>query len=152
MIARTRMRESGVGLIEVMIAVLILAVGLLGIAALQAITLKNVGSSSERTQSMIQAYSALDTLRLQKVAATAGTLNTTGGGYQCSAATALGTPGTVAGWLADLRMTIGPSACGKVNCAVDSGGHTNCEVGVRWNDERGSGGSTQQEVKVSSRL
>lgn len=147
-----RRRESGVGLIEVMIALLILAVGLLGVAALQAVTLKNVGSSAERTQAMIQAYSVLDTLRLQKPAAAAGTLNTTSNGYQCSTATALGTPGTIAGWLADVRMTVGPSACGKVNCAVDTGGNTSCDVGVRWNDERATGGATQEEVKVSTRL
>lgn len=152
MIKSARRHETGVGLIEVMVALLVLAVGLLGVAAMQAVTLKNVGSSSERTQAMIQAYSALDTMRLQKNSAAAGTLNTTSGGYQCSTATALGTPGTVAGWLADLRMTVSPSACGKVNCSVDSGGRTNCDVGVRWNDERATGGATQEEVKASTRL
>ncbi|MGV8943462.1 type IV pilus modification protein PilV [Thermomonas sp.] len=152
MITSTRRHQDGVGLIEVMVALLILAIGLLGVAALQAVTLKNVGSSSERTQAMIQAYSALDTMRLQKKSAAAGTMNTTSGGYQCSTATALGAPGTVAGWLADLRMTIGPSACGKVNCSVDSSGNTVCDVGVRWNDERATGGSTQEEVKASTRL
>ncbi len=152
MIIGKRRRESGIGLVEVMIALLILAVGLLGVAALQAVTLKNVGSSAERTQAMIQAYSVLDTMRLQKPAAAAGSLNTASNGYQCSTATALGTPGTVAGWLADLRMTVGPSACGKLNCSADAGGNTNCDVGVRWNDERATGGASQEEVKVSTRL
>ena len=147
-----RQREAGVGLIEVMVAVLVLAVGLLGIAALQAVTLKNVGSSSERTQAMIQAYSVVDTLRLNKTAASAGSMNTTGGDYQCSTATGFGTPGTVAGWLADLRKTVGPSACGKVQCATNAGGVTACEVGVRWNDERGSGGEASEDIGVKARL
>lgn len=147
-----RRHQTGVGLIEVMVALLVLAVGLLGVAAMQAVTLKNVGSSSERTQAMIQAYSVLDTMRLQRNSAAAGTLNTTGGGYQCSTATVLGTPGTVAGWLADLRVTVGPSACGKVKCSIDLDGRTNCDVGVRWNDERATGGATQEEVKVSTLL
>lgn len=141
--------QAGVGMIEVMIAVLVLAVGLLGIAALQAITLKNAGGSAERTQAIVQSYSMLDTLRLQKAAAAAGTLNTD---YTCSTSTTLGTPGTVAGWLADLKQTVSPSACGKIACAVTAGGFTSCTVSVRWDDSRATGGSAAQNVDTTSRL
>ena len=49
--------QSGIGLIEVMMAVLILAIGLLGVASMQAMTLKGTQSSHERTVALIAAYS-----------------------------------------------------------------------------------------------
>jgi type IV pilus assembly protein PilV len=140
-------KQAGAGLIEVMIAVFILAIGMLGIAALQSITLRNVGSSAGRTQAVMQTYAMLDTLRAQKTTAIAGTFNTAGA-YQCSTATALGTPGTLDGWLADLRQTVGTSACGLVNCTA--GG--DCTIGVQWNEERATGGSTAQTVTTTSKL
>ncbi len=156
--------QAGVGLIEVLIAVLVLAVGLLGIAALQAVTLKNSSGSAERTQAVVQSYSMMDMLRLQKTAAADGSLNTMNsptdgtaptGAYQCSSASSLGTPGSVAGWLADLKMTVAPDACGKVTCST-TGGNTSCEVAVRWT-ERGTearSGTTDvvREFKTTSRL
>lgn len=145
----SRHHQAGVGLIEVLIAVLVLAVGLLGIAALQAITLKNSGGSSERTQAIVQSYTMLDSLRLQKAAAAAGTLNTA---YRCSTATSLGTPGTVDGWLADLKQTVSPSACGSISCVAAAGGYTNCTVSVRWDDSRQTGGTTSQHIDTTTRL
>ena len=145
-------RQDGVGLIEVMIAVLILAVGLLGIAALQTITLKNAGASAERTQAVIQTYSMLDTLRTQRAAAVAGSFNT-GGAFQCSNAAALGTPGTLAGWLADLRQTVAPTACGSVACATDAATSvTTCTIEVRWNETRATGGTETFTVPTTARL
>ena len=51
---RSGARQRGVGLIEVLIAVLVMAIGMLGIAALQSITLKNSGGAAERTQAVIE--------------------------------------------------------------------------------------------------
>ena len=144
-------RQTGVGLIEVMIAVLILAVGLLGIAALQSLTLKNSGASAERTQAVIQTYSMLDTLRAQRASAVAGSFNTTGTDFECSTATALGTPGTRAGWLADLRQTVASTACGRVACATASG-VTTCDIRVRWNETRATGGGENATVQTTTRL
>ncbi len=56
-------RMSGVGLIEVLVAVAILAFGMLGIAALQAIALRNSQSSMERSQAVALSYSMLDRMR-----------------------------------------------------------------------------------------
>lgn len=160
----SRRNQRGVGLIEVLIAVLILTVGLLGLAALQAITLKNSSGSAERTQAVVQTYTMMDLLRLQKAAAGAGTLNTVTsptdgsaptGAYKCSTATTFGTPGTVDGWLADLKMTVAPDACGKVTCTTTSGVST-CEVAVRWTERgtenRPSTTDVVREFKTSSTL
>lgn len=149
---RSPKTQRGVGLIEVLIAVLVLAIGLLGIAALQTITLRNAGTSAERTQAVFQTYAMLDTLRAQKTAALAGTFNT-GADYECSTATALGTPGTLAGWLADLKQTVSPSACGRVDCSPISGG-ISCTIGVQWSESRASGGGENlaPPVLTTSRL
>jgi type IV pilus assembly protein PilV len=147
----TRRNQSGVGLIEVLIAVLVLGVGLLGIAALQAITLRNSSTSAERTQAAMQTYSMLDTLRSQRAAAVAGSFNT-GADYQCSTSTTLGTPGTLAGWLADLRNTVSPSACGRIDCSTASG-VTTCTIGVKWSELRATGGKEDQPpVETKSRI
>lgn len=143
----TRRTQAGVGLVEVMVAILVLAIGALGIAALQAITLKNSGGSSERTQAAVQMHTMLDTLRMQRTAAAAGSLNTSD--FRCSEATALGTPGTLDGWLDDIKKTVSPSACGKVSCATTSAG-TRCTVSVRWNDSRATGGQNEQSVSAST--
>ena len=55
--------QRGVGLIEVMVAVLILGVGLLGIAAMQTTALRNSQSSLERSQAVMQTYAILDAMR-----------------------------------------------------------------------------------------
>lgn len=148
-----RRLQTGVGLIEVLIAVLVLGVGLLGIAALQAITLRNSSTSAERTQAALQTYSMLDTLRSQRAAAVAGSFNT-GADYQCSTSTTLGTPGTLAGWLADLRNTVSPSACGRIDCSTDATtGVTTCTIGVKWSELRATGGKEDQPpVETKSRI
>ena len=65
----------GVGLVEVLVAVLVLAIGLLGIAALQATTLRNSQSSIERTQAVVQTYTILDAMRANLNVARGGGYN-----------------------------------------------------------------------------
>ncbi|MBL2545245.1 prepilin-type N-terminal cleavage/methylation domain-containing protein, partial [Klebsiella pneumoniae] len=50
-------RQRGASLLEVLIAVLVLAIGMLGMAALQAVTIKNSNSASARSLGVIQVYS-----------------------------------------------------------------------------------------------
>lgn len=135
--------QAGVGLLEVLIAVLVLAIGILGIAALQAITLKNSGSSAARTQASMQVYSMFDIIRGNR---------TNIGGYNTNtyqAGDGDGTAGTMQGWLDNLKTTVSPDATGKVICEVDT---EICEVGVQWNDERATGGSQTQELVIRSRI
>src|SRR3546814_16361166 len=55
-----------------MISVLVMGVGLLGIAAMQATALRNNQSALERTQATVQTYSILDAIRANAEAARAG--------------------------------------------------------------------------------
>src|SRR3546814_3667260 len=47
-----RKSQQGISLIEVMVSVLILAIGVLGVAALQTVALKNSGRSEEHTSEL----------------------------------------------------------------------------------------------------
>lgn len=134
--------QRGIGMIEVMVAVLVLAIGVLGIAALQAITLKNSGSSAARTQAAIQAYSMMDIIRADR--ANLASYNT-----NIYTTADSGAPGTMDAWLVGLRQTVSPDAMGRVICTEDE---MSCSVGVQWNDERATGGSSRQEIEVASSL
>ena len=68
----TRGRIRGVSLIEVMIALFVLSIGLLGLAALQTVSLKYNHQSNQRTQAIFQAYDIIDRIRANSVGKTAG--------------------------------------------------------------------------------
>src|SRR3546814_14691706 len=58
--------------IEVLIAVLVLGIGMLGIASLQATSLRNSQSSLERSQAVIATYAIIDAMRANRNDALAG--------------------------------------------------------------------------------
>lgn len=139
-------RQRGASLLEVMIAVLVLAIGMLGMAALQAVTLKNSGSAAERSSAVIQSYGMLDMMRANLDAARAGLYNQ---GWLCQAPAG----GTRVGndlrqWITQMQATMGSTACGRITCDADT-----CEVGVRWDDSRATGGEAEPlEIVTMSRL
>ncbi|RMO83780.1 hypothetical protein ALQ33_02494 [Pseudomonas syringae pv. philadelphi] len=63
MLHRTRHRQTGMTLIEVLVSVLILAIGLLGAAAIQLNALKYTDSSTMRSQASFIAYDMMDRIR-----------------------------------------------------------------------------------------
>lgn len=58
--------QSGFSLIEVLIAILVLGVGLLGLALLQSISLRNGNSAAHRTQATNLAYEMIDMIRANR--------------------------------------------------------------------------------------
>lgn len=136
--------QHGVGLIEVMIAVLVLAIGVLGIAALQAMTLRNTVGSASRTQASIQIYSMMDIIRADR--ANLGAYNTN----IYTEGDDTGDPGTMAGWLDGLKTTVAPDAKGRVVCIAD---RMTCSVGVQWSDSNTTGGNSEPvEIRITSQL
>lgn len=67
-----RSSQHGFTLIELLIAVLVLSIGLLGLAALQAQSLRSNQSSYHRTQATILAYDMIDRTRANRVGFDAG--------------------------------------------------------------------------------
>lgn len=136
----------GVTMIEVLVAVVILAFGLLGIAAMQMSALRNSQSSMDRSQATVQSYAILDAMRANLAVARIGGYNLTP--MTCSAPA----PGTLAqndlnAWMTSLKQGVGDSACAMIVC-----GGVECEITVQWNDSRGKGGSSEHQVVTRTRL
>lgn len=156
---KLRRDQRGTSLLEVLISVLIMAVGLLGIAAMQATALRNSQGSTERSQAVIQSYAIMDAMRANRDQALTGAYNT--GGWMC----ALPAAGNLASndrrrWLTSLRTTIvndvaDESVCGSIECTAAT---SICVVGVRWDESRSGStggeqaGETEQVIQTRVRM
>lgn len=69
------LRMEGFTLLEVLIAVVVLSIGLLGLAALQFSALRGNNQSYERSQAHTLAYEIADAMRANRVQAAAGAFN-----------------------------------------------------------------------------
>jgi type IV pilus assembly protein PilV len=123
-IVARRNRVRGITLIEMLIAVLVLSFGLLGLAGLQALSLKNNQSAYLRSQATMLGYEILDRLRADRENAINGDYNTT------DASILLGGVGffSAASFSRYLPEGEGQAAC--------DGGTRICTVVIRWNDLR----------------
>ena len=164
--SETRSRQTGVSLIEVLIAVFVLAFGVLGIAAMQAGALRNNQGSFEQSTAVFLTYSILDAMRSSmKPAADNPGMLAVRPGYEtndfiCQDSQIPGTDALAANdlarWLKSIRDNLNggvadDNACGKIDCGM--GGDLNlCTVSVQWNNSRSLGGNQQQVVSTRSRL
>ena len=109
--------NAGFTLIEVLVAMVVLAVGLLGLAAVQATSLKNNQSAYFRSQATQLAYDITDRMRANKVGVAAGNYNNQAAtNNNCNTGTC--TPAQMAGydlarWNAELAAQL-PSGEGVV--------------------------------------
>ena len=139
-------RQSGITMIEVLVAVLILAIGLLGVAGLQSISLKNTTDVFFSQQAMSYSQELINRIMANQEAAGDGdyadTPPTSAPGTDCSAAVC--TSEQMADW--DLwqwneALTNGvgspPAAAADVNWDNAVGEY---EVSITW-DAIGAGGS-----------
>ncbi len=135
---------AGVGLIEVLIAVVILAFGMLGIAALQAASLRNSQSAMEHSQATVQTYAILDAMRANLSVARIG-------GYDLATMTCNAPDiGDLAAndlhnWITSLHSTLGASACGQIAC-----GSLACDVKVQWDDSRGTSADATAAIDATT--
>lgn len=67
--APSRRRQRGFSMIEVLIALVVLAIGLLGFALLQTMNLRYTQSANHRTQATNLAYDLLDQMRANRLSA-----------------------------------------------------------------------------------
>lgn len=136
--------QSGVGLIEVMVAVFVLAIGLLGLASLQASALRKGQSGLSRSQAVVAIYSILDSMKANRKSALAGDYN-----VALTSPCAINTnPGTlaqrdIANWLTGMPAAMGGGACGGVNVVAGANGIGKATVTVQWDDRVGGGASQQ---------
>ena len=110
---RTPAAVRGFSLIEVMIAVLVLSIGLLGMAALQGMSLQNARSANYRSQATNLAYQLIDSMRGNR---TSANLNT----YLSALDT----------WT---PMCTGPADAPPADCTGSTVDPVTCDV-ARWQD------------------
>lgn len=136
---RTPLRQAGFTLLEILIALIILSIGLLGLAGLQANSLKNNNSAYQRTQASLLANEMLDRIRANRQGLAAGA-------YDVIDSTTTDDPGCITSGCSSTQMaqydahdwsgrlaSLLPSGQGTV-----SGGGANSvfTITVMWDDAR----------------
>ncbi len=146
-------RQRGFSLIEVLVTMLIVSVGLLGIAGIIVTNMKNNQSSYARSQASILVNDIVDRMRANR-----GTAELSPSPYELALT---GTPDVLAGvpgadlseWRAAVAAAV-PSGLGAVSFNAAT---RNVTVTVQWNDSRAQGdgrtvGLSQQQFIVVTRL
>jgi len=141
--------QKGVGLIEILVTLVVLAIGTLGLAGLQTQALKNNQSSLQRAQAVALTYAAFDMLRVNRKAATDGDYDMA---MTCNPPSVTTSSTLVVRdkkyWIETLQTALGGTTCGAIDC--DTNGY--CTVKVQWNDERATDGGSSQVLTTRSRL
>lgn len=137
---------AGFSLIEVLSALVILSVGLLGIAAMVSASLRSNDNSYQRTQAMALSSGILDRMRANRATANAGGYDIAFGALpsapplgDCTGSAANCTPAQVANldltsWKTDLAKLL-PSGDGRIMThTVDH--TTQVTISIAWNGQR----------------
>ncbi|KTT30129.1 pilus assembly protein PilV [Pseudomonas oryzihabitans] len=133
--------QRGATLIEVLVAMLILAIGLLGLAGLQTVSVQSNQGAYYRSQATILANDIVDRMRANRVAALADRSSYSVTFPASNSSNAVS--GTVAqqdvnGWLNALALTL-PQGTGSLS--LDNS--NNVTVVICWNDRRAAIKSAQ---------
>ena len=145
-------KQHGSSLIEVMIAVVIISVGLLGMAGTQLASLKNNQSAMERSNAVTLTYSILDRMRANRDVAGSGgydqALPLTVG--DCGAAGGAGLAALdLAAWQQEINSVFGAGiACGAIDCDADF----DCVITIEWDDSLATGGNAGQRLVTEVQL
>lgn len=141
--ASMNVKQRGVGLVEVLIAVLVLSIGLLGLAGLQLRTLRNNQSALERGMAVVETHKIVDAMRADRANAILNLYNIT-----LAAANPSGTlfrQVAVRRWRENITASLGVGATGSILCDG-----TNCTIVIQWNDQRGTQGSAAERTAAAT--
>ena len=145
--------QRGVGLVEVLIAVLILSIGLLGIAMVQTRSLSSNNGSMTRAMAVVASYTILDAMRTDRTNALAGSYTGTVNAGSCPTTSGTLAQTALADWCASLRDTFGAAGTAPTGAiAVVAGSPDTFQVTITYDDSRTGNGSGTQTVVTSARL
>lgn len=129
--------QRGTSLLEVLISLLILAVGLIGMAGLQLTALKANQSASERSAAILQTYTIASVLQADREHARGYSVTLNG--------TKTGTTfldKAVTSWKDNLNTEIGGK--GAINCD-----NAHCLITIQWDDSRGDASNSEDAQTYS---
>ena len=142
--------QRGLSLLEVMIAVLVMAVGLLGVAGLQTMNLRNSQSAHQRTMAVMLAGNMAERIRANEALARTGVYALA---KTCQKITLSGTIQNVerTQWLDELKLALGASntSCGEVSYDAVNRIYT---ISVIWDDSRAAGGLAEMTLRQQVRI
>jgi type IV pilus assembly protein PilV len=125
-------KVRGTTLVETLVALLVLSIGLLGVAGMQMSSLQNNRGAHLRSQAQVLAYDIADRMRANRTVALAG-------GYKIALGATVANTGTIAtidlsDWKGSLATTL-PAGDGQVDLIV---GSPLAVITVSWKDSIGT--------------
>lgn len=138
-------KNKGFSLIEVLVSVIVLSTGLLGVASLQLVGIKNNHNAELRTQAKQLAYDIADRMRSNSIEANSTSSYYTDISETASSATDCEvntcSPANIAqydlnAWKSAMRLKL-PSGDGKIN-GLTLAGKRQFNITVQWDDSHGA--------------
>ncbi|WP_333876975.1 type IV pilus modification protein PilV [Methylobacter sp.] len=142
--------NSGFTLIEVLIAMLVLAVGLLGLAGLQATSLRNNQSAYYRSQATQLAYDLADRMRANKLATTTYTTGAASAKADCLTTTGCTSSDMAANDLFDWNAALTKSLPGGTGAVTIAAGVFT--ITVSWDDDKDGNDNNNPNFQTSFKL
>ena len=152
----SRNRSRGFTLLEVLVAMVVLSIGLLGLSGLQTSSLRNNHSAFLRSQATVTINAIIDRMRANRDSAAAGDYDIVYGATPSASACASGCSATdvankdLGHWRSYVERL--PGGQGEVQViALTIGGVTydTAEVKVSWLDQRDQAGTRQELITRS---
>lgn len=141
-------RQRGMSLIEVLVSVLVLGVGLMGVAAMQALALRGGQGSLETSQAVMLSTGIIEAMRANRANAANYVYDGTGSCGTIPAAGATLASDDINAWVTAMKQTIGTAAdtttCGRIAAVAGTPGLY--RVTIQWDDSRAGGGAARQVV------
>lgn len=138
-------RQRGVGLIEVLIALLVLSFGMLGMAGLQMWSLRYNHSAMQRGMAVVETHTIADAMRADRAAALRSEFDISLDAEPPSGNTFA--QRSVRTWRASLEDALGTGAAGEVDCDGAL-----CTIRVRWDVSRGTNTQPDAEGNMPATL
>lgn len=143
--------QSGFTMLEVLVAMVVLSIGLLGLAGLQATGLQANHSAYLRTQAAFLAYDILDIMRANREGARSGDYNTA---MDVNLSAVIDTPTNtqeeISSWGSNVVTNLPQGDASIVTSVVGIGGLL-VTVTVQWDDSR-AGGNAAQQLVITTQL
>ncbi len=146
-------RQSGFSMIEVLIALLVLAFGLLGLAFMQTLNLRYTKSAQQRTQAVNLASELLDTMRANRSQLAAYAMveedfDSIDASAGCPTFAAATVARNIERWQCEVREALGPGAFAEVTVS----GAPLVTVSVHWAEDNMDSLSGAGEIELETTL